>query len=109
MQDAAGIDYNSGQIVGTNASGAATSVNVPTTGWAPGQQWQFLARGYDSYGVRGEWSLPTALVMIGTPLKVLVAGSLKSVAEQKVLVGGDLKQVAEIKVLVGGVLKNLTT
>ena len=109
MQDAEGTDYNSGQIVGSNASGSATSVNVATTGWAAGTQWQFFVRGYDSYGVRGDWSLPTALVMIGTPLKVLAAGSLKSVAEQKVLVGGTLKQVSEIKVLVGGALKDLTT
>lgn len=63
---------------------------------------------YDSYGVRSGWSATTGLVMIGMPLKVLVAGSLKSVAEQRVLVGGALKQVSEVKVLVGGVLKNLT-
>jgi len=109
MQDAESTDYNNGQVVGTNALGSATSVNLATTGWTSGTQWQFLVRGYDSYGVLGEWSLPTVLVMIGTPLKVLAAGSLKSVAEQKVLVGGALKQVSEIKVLVDGVLKDLTT
>lgn len=108
MQDAAGTDYNSGQIVGTNGSGAATSVIIATTGWTPGLQWKFLVRGYDSYGIRGGWSAATALIMIGTPLKVLVSGSLKSVAEQQVLVNGALKPVSEIKVLVGGVLKNLT-
>lgn len=109
MQYPDGTDYNGGQIVGTNASGSATSVSVSTTGWTPGLQWKFLVRGYDSYGVRGGWSAATALVMIGTPLKVLVSGTLKSVAEQQVLVNGVLKQVGEIKVLVDGVLKNLTT
>jgi hypothetical protein len=59
--------------------------------------------------VRGGWSAASALIMIGTPLKMLVSGSLKSVAEQQVLVNGVLKQVGEIKVLVDGVLKNLTT
>ena len=108
MKDAAGTDYNSGQIMGTNASGSATSVSVSTTGWTAGLQWKFLVRGYDAYGVRGSWSAATALVLIGTPLKVLVSGSLKSVAEQQVLVNGVLKQVSEIKVLVDGVLKNLT-
>ncbi len=107
MQDAAGADYNSGQVVGTNASGSATSVSVGTTGWTPGLQWQFLVRGYDAYGVRGDWSAATDIIMMGTPLKVLVSGSLKSVAEQQVLVNGVLKQVSEIKVLVDGVLKNL--
>ncbi|MBT3320177.1 MAG: DNRLRE domain-containing protein [Clostridia bacterium] len=109
MQDSAGTDYNSGQIMGTNASGAATSVNVATIGWTPGQQWKFLVRAYDSYGVRSNWSAATALIMMGTPLKVLVSGSLKSVAEQQVLVNGVLKQVSDIKVLVDGVLKSLTT
>ncbi|MGI5892099.1 MAG: hypothetical protein ACOX7H_05090 [Bacillota bacterium] len=108
MQHPDGTDYNGDQIVGTNASGSATSVSVSTTGWTPGLQWKFLVRGYDSYGVRGAWSAATALIMIGTPLKVLVSGSLKSVAEQYVLVNGVLKQVSEIKVLVDGVLKNLT-
>ena len=109
MQDDTGTDYNNGQIMGTNASGSATYVNVSTASWTPGYQWKFLVRGYDSYGIRSAWSATTALVMIGTPLKVLVSGSLKSVAEQQVLVGGALKQVAEIKVLVDGVLKSLTT
>jgi hypothetical protein len=108
MQYSDGTDYNSGQIVGTNASGAAVSVNVSTAGWTPGLQWKFLVRGYDSYGIRGGWSAATALIMMGTPLKVLVSGSLKSVAEQQVLVNGVLKQVSEIKELVDGVLKNLT-
>ena len=108
MQYADGTDYNSGQIVGTIGSGSATSVTVATTGWTPGLQWKFLVRGYDSYGIKGGWSAATALIMMGTPLKVLVSGSLKSVAEQQVLVNGALKQVSEIKVLVGGVLKNLT-
>lgn len=103
-----GTEYNSGQIVGTNGTGSATSVNMATTGWTPGLQWKFLVRGYDSYGIRGAWSLATALIMMGTPLKVLVSGALKSVAEQQVLVNGVLKQVSEIKVLVDGVLKNLT-
>ena len=108
MQDSAGTDYNSGQVMGTNASGSATSVGISTTGWTAGLQWKFLVRGYDAYGVRGSWSAATVLVMIGTPLKVLVSGSLKNVAEQQVLVNGVLKQVSEIKVLVDGVLKNLT-
>ncbi|MEL7608863.1 MAG: hypothetical protein AAGU74_05110 [Bacillota bacterium] len=108
MQDAAGADYNSGQIMGTNASGSATTVSVSTTGWTAGLQWKFLVRGYDAYGVRGSWSAATALVLIGTPMKVLVSGSLKSVAEQQVLVNGVLKQVSEVKVLVDGVLKSLT-
>lgn len=108
MQNPDGADYNSGQIMGANASGSATSVSVATTGWTPGMQWKYLVRGYDSYGIRGTWSAATALIMIGTPLKVLVSGSLKSVAEQQVLVNGSLKQVSEIKVLVDGVLKNLT-
>lgn len=109
MQDSSGVDYNCGQIVGANASGSATYVNVSTTGWTPGNQWKYLVRAYDSYGVRSAWSAATAFVMIGTPLKVLVSGSLKSVAEQQVLVGGELKQVSEIKVLVDGALKILTT
>lgn len=109
MQNSSGTDYNSGNIVGTNASGSATYVNVSTTGWTPGLQWKFLVRAYDSYGVRSAWSAATALVMIGTPLKVLVSASLKSVAEQQVLVDGELKQVSEIKVLVDGALKSLTT
>jgi hypothetical protein len=108
MQYPDGSDYNSGQIMGTNASGLATSVNVSTTGWTAGQQWKFLVRGYDAYGVKGSWSAATALALIGTPLKVLVSGSLKSVAEQQVLVNGVLKQVSEVKVLVDGVLKSLT-
>lgn len=108
MQDAAGADYNSGQIMGTNASGSATSISVSTTGWTPGLQWKLLVRGYDAYGVRGSWSAATVLIMMGTPLKVLVSGALKSVAEQQVLVNGVLKQVSEIKVLMDGVLKNLT-
>jgi hypothetical protein len=108
MQYPDGTDYNAGQIMGTNASGSATSVSVATTGWTPGLQWKFLVRGYDAYGVRGGWSAASALIMMGTPLKVLVSGSLKSVAEQQVLVNGVLKQVSEIKVLVGGTLKNLT-
>ncbi len=109
MQSPDGTDYNSGQIVGTNSSSSAASVSIVTAAWTPGLQWQFLVRGYDSYGVRGGWSAATALVMMGTPLKILVSGSLKSVAEQQVLVEGVLKQVSEIKVLVDGVLKNLTT
>jgi hypothetical protein len=108
MQYPDGTDYGGGQIVGTNASGLAVSVSVATTGWTPGMQWKFLVRGYDAYSVRGAWSAATALIMMGTPLKVLVSGSLKSVAEQQVLVNGSLKQVSEIKVLVDGVLKNLT-
>jgi hypothetical protein len=109
MQYPDGTDYNSGQIVGTNSSGSAVSVSIATAGWTPGYQWKFVVRGYDSYGVRGGWSAATALIMMGTPLKVLVSGSLKSVAEQQVLVNGVLKPVSEIKVLVDGVLKNLTT
>jgi hypothetical protein len=109
MQYPDGTDYNSGQIIGTNGSGSATSVSVSTAGWTPGLQWKFLVRGYDAYGVRGGWSAASELIMMGTPLKVLVSGSLKSVAEQQVLVNGVLKQVSEIKVLVDGVLKNLTT
>lgn len=108
MQDAAGADYNSGQIMGTNASGSATTVSVSTTGWTVGLQWKFLVRGYDAYGVRGSWSAATALVLIGTPMKVLISGSLKSVAEQQVLVNGVLKQVSEVKVLLDGALKSLT-
>jgi hypothetical protein len=107
MQYPDGTDYNSGQIVGTNASGSAVSVIVSTTGWTPGLQWKFLVRGYDAYGVRGGWSAASTLIMMGTPLKVLVSGTLKSVAEQQVLVNGVLKQVSEIKALVDGVLKNL--
>jgi len=108
MQDTDGIDYNGGQIVGTNASPSATAVNVPTIGFTPGLQWRFLIRGYDSYGIRSDWSEPTEPVMIGTPLKVNVLGTLKTVAEQQVLVNGTLKQVSDIKVLVDGQLKNLT-
>lgn len=65
-------------------------------------------RGFDTYGVRGAWSAPSEVIMIGTPLKVLVSGVLKSVAEKKVLVNGELKQVSEIKVLVDGALRALT-
>lgn len=108
MQYADGSDYNSGQIMGTNASGSATSISISTTGWTAGLQWKLLVRGFDAYGVRGSWSAPTALILIGTPLKVLVSGSLKSVAEQQILVNGVLKQVSEIKVLVDGALKSLT-
>lgn len=66
MQDAAGNDYNSGQIVGTNASGTATYVDVNTAGFTQGSQWKFLVRGYDSYGVKGTWSAATALVTMNT-------------------------------------------
>lgn len=109
MQYPDGTDYNSGQIMGSNASGSATTISVATnTGWQSGVQWKFLVRAYDAYGVRSTWSTASALVLIGTPLKVMVAGSLRSVAEQYVVVNGSLKQVSEIKVLVNGSLKNLT-
>lgn len=109
MQDETGADYNAAQIMGSNASATATTVMVSTTGWVSGKQWRFLVRAYDSYGVKSNWSAATDYVSIGTPLKVIVGGAVKSIAEQQVLVGGSLKQVSEIKVLVGGVLKDLTT
>lgn len=103
-----GSDYSFERIMGANPSPTATSVNVSTVEWTPGQQWTLHVRGYDLLGVRSEWSAATALITIGTPLRVLVSGSLKSVAEQRVLVNGVLKQVSEVKVLVDGTLKNLT-
>jgi hypothetical protein len=108
MQSPDGADYQNGAIVGTNASGAATTINIPTTGWSPGLRWKFLVRGYDSYGVRGNWSAASEMAMMGIPMKVPIGGVLKTAAEHKVLIGGTLKQVSDVKILVNGVLKNLT-
>lgn len=108
MQDSEGADYNNEQIVGTNASVAATYVQVDTTGWTAGNQWKFLVRGYDTYGVRGGWSSPTELVMVGTPMRIPIDGALKQGVDQKILLNGELKQVLEIKIKIDGALETLT-
>lgn len=108
MQSPDGVDYQNGVIIGTNASASATTITIPTTDWSPGLQWKFLIRGYDSYGVRGNWSAASEVVMMGIPMKVSVGGLLKTAAEHNVLVNGELKQVSDIKILVNGALKNLT-
>lgn len=66
MQNGSSQWYNSAQIVGTNASGSATYVDVGTTGWTQGNQWKFFVRAYDAFGVRGDWSNATALVTMNT-------------------------------------------
>lgn len=83
-----GSDYSFERIMGTNPSPTATSVNVSTVEWTPGQQWTLFVRGYDLLGVRSAWSDATALITIGTPMKVLVSGLIESEAKNN----GDEKE-----------------
>lgn len=70
MQDALGNWYGGSSnptIVCSNASAAATYVDVNTTGWAQGLQWKFFVRGYDAQGLRSAWSAsPSQLVTMNT-------------------------------------------
>ncbi len=90
MKDDSDVWYNSGQIMGTNASASATYVDVSTSGWSTGNTWKFLVRGYDSFGIRGSWSAETALLTIGAepsmPRTVLYDGGTESYFESPVRV-----------------------
>ena len=66
MQDNSGAWYGSPNIMGSNPSGSASYVDIGTSGWGRGGSWKFLVRGYDAYGVRGDWSPASALVKINS-------------------------------------------
>ncbi len=53
-------------IVGNSASGAATFVDVNTSGWPQGIQRRFRVRSYDAYGIRSPWSSFTTVVTLNT-------------------------------------------
>ena len=54
------------QIVGNNASAAATYVDIDTTGWEQGIKRKFRVRAYDALGARSSWSNYTAEVTLNT-------------------------------------------
>jgi hypothetical protein len=66
MQNGAGVWYNNGQIMGTTQALNQEYIDVPTTGWSRGGYWKFFVRGFDTYGVRGDWSFFTGFVRINS-------------------------------------------
>jgi hypothetical protein len=87
-------------VLARREMGTAEYVDIPGTGWASGVNYAFRVRGYDSLGVRSDWS-DTASAMIGLPVFVQPAadGVFRRVVSMQVYVPGEgFKMVKSMKI-----------